>query len=838
MDCCRFGIKKRMRTDKTAVRRPFTCCALILTAFFSQFAHAATDGTLLILRNATNSSPRIISIWGGAASQIILKSDGTVWDWGNNQYGALGNGMTNNSDIPVQVLGSGGLGYLNSVSAVMGNERHNIALKSDGTVWAWGWNYFGQLGDGSTNWGYFTSQSVTPAKVFGLTSVKWLGGRGYHSVVVKTDGTIWSWGNNWYGQLGNGTTNLLGTNTPVQVKNLTNPAAISGGGFFSLALMPDGSIWSWGNNTYGQLGDGTFINRSNPVRVVGLSNMIGISCGFLHALALKSDGTAWAWGQNGNGCLGNGTSGGSSNLPVQVLNLSNVVAVSGGDAHSMARCADGTIWKWGANNMGDMGVGTSDTNAHPYAVQVPGLSNVLISTARDLHNLVVKTDGSVWTWGDDRFGCGGDLIGSNITSPRVMPGLVSNNLIGYGESFESYPNGSSIVGTNSWFSDNPAAATVIVTNYTLPYTGPFPISGPHQQALLINGAVTNRFCPSFYSNAWVDLIVQACPSSNPVLPSLTNAAFALCVTTNGHLAVWNCTNASSAGNGWTELLDTDLASNQFCRVTINANYIPDANGFCHYSVWVNGLPSTNPSATYTAADSSQPWFGEIDAMGHFCLDDLVVATNKSYCALVASSSVGGFISPAGTVIAPLGSTNAFTLTPINWFDLAAVTVDGAGAGTPASYTFTNIAADHTIAANFAAELAAMNTPKWWLYQTDPAWSANFDAAALSNLANKGMSVWEEYIAGTDPLIASSLFAANIAVTNGQQIVSFPTVPTTPLDAAQRYYAIDGATDLQAAHPWTPITGWTNILGAGQPVTYTNSAVNQSLFFRARVWLGP
>jgi hypothetical protein len=504
----------------------------------------------------------------------------------------------------------------------------------------------------------------------------------------------------------------------------------------------------------------------------------------------------------------------------------------------MARRADGTIWKWGQNIYGELGIGTSDTNAHPLATQVPGLSNIVLSAARDYHNICVKIDGTVWTWGDNRFGGMGDFSGSNVLSPRIMPGLVTNNLISYGESFESYTNGFNLVGTNFWFSDNPAAAVVTATNYTLPYNGPPPLSGPQQNILEINGNVTNRFCPSFYSNVWVDLILQACPPTNAVLPLPTNASFAVCATASGHLAVWNCTNAPSPGNGWTELLDTDVASNQFCRVTINANYTSDANGFFHYSVWVNGLASTNPSVSYAAADSSQPWFGEIDANGNFSMDDLVVGTNKTYCAIVASATGWGSISPTGPVIAPLNSTNTFTLTPSNWFYLASLSVDGSNAGAPATYTFTNSVTDHTLTASYAAELATNNTPKWWLYQQNANWATNFDAAALADPDGNGVPAWADYIAGTDPQNASSVFAINIAVANGRQIVSFPTVPAIPEDGAQRYYAIDSATDLLAVQPWSGVAGWTNILGAGQSVVYTNLSASQNLFFRGRVWLGP
>ena len=805
---------------------------------------SAADGTLVVLRN---SAARITSIWGGGGSeQIVLRSDGTVWDWGLNSAGELGNGTTNNSALPLQVVGPGGVGYLTSITAIMGGELHNFALRSDGTVWSWGFNYFGQLGDGSTNWGNFTNRSTTPVQVFGLTSVKSLGGRGYHSLALKNDGTIWCWGDNASGQLGIGVAfpgsgGNSGTNRPVQVIGLTNPASIAGGGFFSLALMPDSTVRAWGDNSSGQCGDGTTSNRYSPVTVVGLSNVVQISGGWFHAMALKADGTAWAWGENSRGELGNGS---TTNCltPVQVAGLSNVVSVWGGDNNSMALLADGTVWKWGENQYGELGNGTVDdgTVPHPMPQIVPGFTNVAVAICRDYHCICVKWDGTVWVWGDNRYGGCGDLTGNSVLRPRLMPGLVSNNTIPYGESFESYANGFSLPGTNFWYSDNPAAAVVAATNYAGVYSGTYPIAGSHAQSLQVNGLVTNRFCPSLYSNVFVDMIVQVNAPTNPVLPTadtLTNAAFGFCITSNRHLAVWNRTNAPAAGSGWTELGDADISTNSFCRITIQADYTPDMNGIPYYSIWVNGVPSTSPRPKYASADSSQPWFGEIVASGRFQLDDLVIGTNKTFYALQASSTgYGGSISPAGAVIVAPGSTNAFSMTASNWYYLSSVVVDGGNAGTPGAYTFANVQADHTIVANYSADLATNNTPKWWLYLANTNWSTNFDAAALADQDGDGMSTWQEYIAGTDPMNPSSVFSLTAWVSNGQQVVSFPTIPTSAQYSSQRYYALESSPNLSLP-AWQGVPGLTNISGLGQTVVWTNTLPGPNTFLRARVWLG-
>ncbi len=389
-------------------------------------AIAAETGTLLILQNPTNSSPRIVSMWGGGGSeQIVMKSDGTVWDWGANSEGELGNGTTNDADLPLQVLGPNGVGYLAPVAAIQGGELHNTALKANGTVWAWGGNKYGQLGDGSTNWGTPASLSTTPVQVHDLTNVRSLGGRGYHTLALKTDGTVWAWGRNDYGELGIGVAYDVGymgigegTNVPVQVIGLTNPASLSAGGFFSLALMSNGTVMAWGQNNDGQCGNGSNANCLLPVPVLGLTNVAAISGGWEATLALLSNGTVMAWGLNGNGELGDGTTN-NRYSPVQVVGLSNIISVWEGDQNSMALRADGTVWKWGENQYGELGNGTYDdgTVVHATPQQVPGLSNIVVAVCRDYHNICIQNNGNVWVWGDNRYGGCGDFTGNSVLTP-------------------------------------------------------------------------------------------------------------------------------------------------------------------------------------------------------------------------------------------------------------------------------------------------------------------------------------------------------------------------------------------------------------------------------------
>ena len=304
------------------------------------------------------------AIAGGANHSLALKNDGTVWAWGLNQDGELGDGTNTDSSTPVEVKDPNDpSGYLSEVETIAAGSSHSLALKDDGTVWAWGDNRAsqgtrigGQLGDDEI------TSSNTPLQVSDLP-----GGMGAiaagaeHGLALKDDGTVWAWGYNFFGQLGNGTT-ADSNSKPVQVSELDGIEAIAAGGSFSLALKDDGMVWAWGNNWFGQLGDGTTTDgtqttcevtmiggrtssscpdSNTPVQMSEVGGIESIAAGGAHGLALKDDGTVWAWGMNQDGQLGNGTytlgtSTPGINTPVQVGNLSAVNAIAGGGDHSLA----------------------------------------------------------------------------------------------------------------------------------------------------------------------------------------------------------------------------------------------------------------------------------------------------------------------------------------------------------------------------------------------------------------------------------------------------------------------------------------------------------------------
>jgi MYXO-CTERM domain-containing protein len=341
------------------------------------------------------------TVAAGGYHTVALKSDGTVWAWGNNDDGQLGDNTTIARHTPVQASGLGG------VVAVAAGATHTVALKSDGMVWAWGYNGYGQLGDNTV------ADRHTPVEVSGVGGNVAVTAGTWHTVALQSyNGTLAAWGYNGFGQLGDNTT----TNryTPVLVFGIIDVVAVAAGGLHTVALKSNGTVWAWGYNGQGQLGDNSTGTRLLPVQVSGLSGVIAVAAGGAHTVALKSDGTVRAWGNNDSGQLGDNTIA-DRHTPVQVSGLSGVIAVAAGGAHTVALKSDGTVWAWGFNYYGQLGDNTTIDRRTP--LQVGGLGGVIAVAAGDSHTVALKSDGTVWAWGLNLNG----QLGDNTVTDRHTP---------------------------------------------------------------------------------------------------------------------------------------------------------------------------------------------------------------------------------------------------------------------------------------------------------------------------------------------------------------------------------------------------------------------------------
>jgi alpha-tubulin suppressor-like RCC1 family protein len=350
-----------------------------------------------------------------AGHSLALLADGTVKSWGYDGYGQLGDDASyTDKPTPVRVLD-----IANTVAIAAGNY-HSLALLSDGTIKSWGRDDYGQLGDDAS-----LIDKPTPVTVSGINNAVAIAAGGFHSLALLSDGTVRSWGYDAYGQLGDDAS-LTDKPTPVSVSGISNAVAIAAGGYHSLALLSDGTVKSWGYDDGGQLGDDVSLtSKPTPVTVSGISNAIAIAAGEFYSLALLSDGTIRSWGEDGSGQLGDDASLTSKPTPVSVSGISNAVAIATGGYHSLALLSDGTVKSWGYDNVGQLGDDASLTSK-PTPVSVPGISNAIAIAAGDFHTLVLLSDETVKSWGWDGFGQLGDDASLTSKPTPVSVSGISN----------------------------------------------------------------------------------------------------------------------------------------------------------------------------------------------------------------------------------------------------------------------------------------------------------------------------------------------------------------------------------------------------------------------------
>jgi len=382
-----------------------------------QSATAATSaGTVTV-------TPRIAA---GVAHTVALKPDGSLWAWGRNDYGQLGDSSKIDSLVPIQI----GTGY----AAIAAGFHHTAALKSDGSLWAWGYNAYGQLGDSTT------TDSLVPKQIgTGYTAIAT---GSFSTVALKSDGSLWAWGYNTSGQLGDGTTatSLL----PKQID--TGYTAIAAGPYHTVGIKSDGSLWAWGSQLAGQP-DGNFTTYSLvPVRLG--TGYTTIAAGSYQTVALKADGSLWSWEPNNHGQLGDGTPS-TSLVPKQID--TGYTAITAGSMYALGIKRDGSLWAWGNNLYGQLGDGTTSASLAPKLI---GAGYMMVA-AGDTHTVAIKADGGLWAWGNNYSG----QFGDGTTTASLIPRPISTGYTVPDSVAPGIPSGLIVI---------PAGATQVNVFWTTP----------------------------------------------------------------------------------------------------------------------------------------------------------------------------------------------------------------------------------------------------------------------------------------------------------------------------------------------------------------------------------
>jgi alpha-tubulin suppressor-like RCC1 family protein len=360
----------------------------------------ATVGACDVTVDTSPVTMAYATVAAGYDHTLAIKVDGSLWAWGRNQFGQLGLGdMGANRLVPTQV------GEDKDWVSLSAGEDHTLAIRADGSLWAWGQNDYGQLGLGDNG---FDTDRVVPTRVGFLND--WAAVATYynHSLALKADGSLWAWGWGQDGQLGLGASGAeADRNVPTRVGTDSDWAAVAAGYYHTLAVKSDGSLWAWGENDRGQLGlgnSGSGTGRNVPTKVDAGSDWTTVSASFYHALALKTGGGLYGWGFNSSGQLGLGDND-NRNVPTIVDTLDDLIAVRASNAHTLALKADGSVWAWGNNSYGQLGLSDSGPGTNRNLPNKVGMLGDWTSVATgSFHSMSHKVDGAIWARGRNTSG--------------------------------------------------------------------------------------------------------------------------------------------------------------------------------------------------------------------------------------------------------------------------------------------------------------------------------------------------------------------------------------------------------------------------------------------------
>jgi len=386
-----------------------------------------TVGTTTIYSNYSNTVSALTFDWAwvpttwtdiaaGGLYSLALTSNGNLWSWGRNDYGQLGSGDYVDRIFPSPIASDWDYNVFANIAAVATNKAagvesaYTIACKTDGTIWGWGANGVGQLGLGET-WTPEAPVQIGSDSDWSILTAGWV-----HSLGLKTTGTLWAWGDNTSGQLG--LQGAVPRNTPTQVTTSTDWAMIAAGYLHTLGLKSTGTLWAWGWNFFGQLGRGDTLDRNTPSQVETQTDWYAVAAGSGYTLGLKTTGTLWAWGYNDYGQLGLGDTI-NRTTPTQVTTSTDWSMITVGWTHTIGLKTNGTLWAWGRNNYAQLGDGTTDIY-RTTPIQVTTETDWSTLAAGDSYGLGLKTNGTLWVWGYNGYG----QLGLGDTIDKLTPTMM------------------------------------------------------------------------------------------------------------------------------------------------------------------------------------------------------------------------------------------------------------------------------------------------------------------------------------------------------------------------------------------------------------------------------
>ncbi|NOQ32069.1 MAG: hypothetical protein GQ570_13205 [Helicobacteraceae bacterium] len=506
-------------------------------------------------------------ISNGEGFALAIKNDGTLWAWGDNYYGQLGDGTTSSTELPIQI------GSDNDWHSISASRSHVLATKTDGTLLAWGRNNYSQLGDGTT-----TNRTI-PTQIGSDTTWVHVSVGTYHSTAIKSDGTLWTWGSDSDYQLGSGSNS--DQSTPSQIGSDTNWAKTFAYADHTLAIKTDGTLYAWGDNYYGVLGDGTEDTIQTPALIDNNTTWVSVATGYAHTVALRSDGTIYSWGANYSGQLGDGST--TNNFsPTQIGTDTDWYSIASGEAYSSALKSDGTLWSWGDNNFATLGDGTTTNRSTP--TQIGSDTSWVALYSGSYNSFAAKNDNTLFAWGksdDGQYGDGSDAyisLPTSVTTSNTYTKVVA----GYGNSIAIKDDGTlwgwgdNDAGLLNGDKNNQTLAVQIDNNTTwsdvslgfyhalaLRSDGTLWSWGEDTLERLGNGASSDVYTPT-----QIDL-------SNTYQAISASGFHNLAIHTDGTLYSWGNNADYQVGDGTTTTIDVPT------QIDVNTNWVAVAAGRKH-----------------------------------------------------------------------------------------------------------------------------------------------------------------------------------------------------------------------------------------------------------------